>query len=292
MSEYKHRWGDRRNGRLLRSLSPYSQFTPYIMVKRNESNNLSEENLRINEVDDFLHQLRKDGYKGIGMMHFVIAAYVRALSQYPGLNRYIAGRRVYAKDEIDVAMVVKRTMDLTGDETTIKVKFEPTDTLLDVYQKFNAEVEVIKNEPEDNGAERVVGIFAKMPRFLIRFAIFMLKVMDYLDLIPKSLLDVSPFHTTMFFTNVGSLGLKPVFHHLYDFGTTPIFVAMGGKRIAYEMNRKGEVEANKYLDVRFTMDERIADGFYFAAFLKELKKAFNHPESLMTPPEKVVDDIP
>ncbi len=291
MSAGKHRFGDRKNAHLVRTMDPFSKFYPYIMVKRNEANNLYDEAFRLNEVDAFLHDLRKQGYKGIGLMYFIITAYVRALAKYPALNRYVAGRRIYARDTIDAAMVVKRDMTLDGEETTIKVTFDPADTITDIYRKFGEAIVEIKKGPEDNNSEKIAKALTKLPRFLLRFVIGGLKVMDYYDLIPNVLLEASPFHATVMFTNLASLGIGPVFHHLYDFGALPVFVAFGTKRYAYELNAKGEVQKNTYVDIRFTMDERITDGFYFAAFLKEFKKPFKHPEILLDPPKEVVKDI-
>ena len=291
MAKTRRRAGDRRDGRLLRSLPAFSKFIPYIMPTRNDAHIFYDESFEVSTVDRTLRRLRVEGYKGIGMLHFLIAAYIRCLSMLPGINRFIAGRRIYAHDDITVVMAVKRSLSVDATETTIKVHFQPTDTILDVYRKMNEKIEEIKTSEEDNNTEEVAEALTKMPRFLLRFAIAVLRVMDYFGLIPDSLIEASPFHGSMIITDLGSLRIGPVFHHIYNFGTLPVFIAFGAKRHAYEINRHGKVVDNKYVDCKFVMDERIADGHYFAQFLQAYRYLFQHPEILEKAPSRVIEDV-
>ena len=291
MAKTRRRAGDRRDGRLLRSLPAFSKFIPYIMPTRNDAHIFYDESFEITGVDRALRRLRVEGYKGIGMLHFLIAAYIRCISMLPGINRFIAGRRIYAHDDITIVMAVKRSLSVDASETTIKVHFQPTDTILDVYRKMNEKIEEIKTSEEDNNTEEVAEALTKMPRFLLRFAIAVLRVMDYFGLIPESLIEASPFHGSMIITDLGSLRIGPVFHHIYNFGTLPVFIAFGAKRHAYEINRHGKVVDNKYVDCKFVMDERIADGHYFAQFLQAYRYLFQHPEILEKAPSRVIEDV-
>lgn len=283
--------GDRREGRLLRSLPGFAKFIPYIMPQRNDRYIHYEESFEVTELDRMLRKLRVDGYKGIGILHFLIAAYIRGISRMPGINRFVVGRRIYARNNIEIVMTVKRALSLDATETTIKVFFEPTDTILDVYRKMNEKIEEIKSSEDNNGTEDVADTFARLPRFLIRFALAILRVMDYFGWIPQSLLNVSPFHGSMIITDLGSLRIGPVYHHIYNFGTLPAFIAFGAKRHAYEINRRGEVEDHKYVDCKFVLDEGIVDGHYWAQLLQAYRYMFAHPEMLISPPSKVLEDI-
>ena len=291
MAKTRRRAGDRRDGRLLRSLPAFSKFIPYIMPTRNDAHIFYDESFEVSTVDRTLRRLRVEGYKGIGMLHFLIAAYIRCISMLPGINRFIAGRRIYAHDDITVVMAVKRSLSVDATETTIKVHFQPTDTILDVYRKMNEKIEEIKTSEEDNNTEEVAEALTKMPRFLLRFAIAVLRMLDYFGLIPDSLIEASPFHGSMIITDLGSLRIGPVFHHIYNFGTLPVFIAFGAKRHAYEINRHGKVVDNKYVDCKFVMDERIADGHYFAQFLQAYRYLFQHPEILEKAPSRVIEDV-
>lgn len=291
MSTYKRRFGDRKDGRLLRSIAPFYKFMPYIMPERSDGCNQYEESFEISALDKRLRELRVEGYKGIGILHFLIAAYVRGLSMLPGVNRFVAGRRIYARNDITIVMTVKRSLSVDATETTIKVKFEPTDTIFDVYRKLNEKIEEIKTGDGNNNTEDVAEALCKAPRFLLRFAIQLLRIMDYFGWLPESLTDASPFHGSMIITDLGSLRIGPIYHHIYNFGTLPVFIAFGAKYNKYEVNRHGHVEKKKYVDLKLVMDERTVDGHYYAQFLQAYRYMFQHPEIVEAPPTRVVEDI-
>ena len=291
MSKYKRRFGDRKEGRLLRSLPAFAKFVPFIMPTRNDACNQYEESFEVSDVDRRLRKLRVDGYKDIGILHFIIAAYIRGVSMLPGMNRFIVGRRIYARDNIEVVMTVKRSLAIDATETTIKVVFEPTDTIFDVYRKMSEKIDEIKTVEGNNNTEDVAEAMCKAPRFLLRFALTILRIMDYFGWLPQSLLDASPFHGSMIITDLGSLRIGPIYHHIYNFGTLPVFISFGAKRHAYELDRHGNMVDRKYVDCKFVMDERTVDGHYYAQFLQAFRYICQHPEIVETPPSKVVEDV-
>ena len=291
MSKYKRRFGDRKEGRLLRSLPAFAKFVPFIMPTRNDACNQYEESFEMSDVDRRLRKLRVDGYKGIGILHFIIAAYIRGVSMLPGMNRFVVGRRIYARNNIEVVMTVKRSLAIDATETTIKVVFEPTDTIFDVYRKMNEKIDEIKTVEGNNNTEDVAEAMCKAPRFLLRFALTILRIMDYFGWLPQSLLDASPFHGSMIITDLGSLRIGPIYHHIYNFGTLPVFISFGAKRHAYELDRHGNMVDRKYVDCKFVMDERTVDGHYYAQFLQAFRYICQHPEIVETPPSKVVEDV-
>ena len=286
----KRRFGDRKEGRLIRSLAPFYKFIPFIMPTTNDACNQFADCVEITETDRWLRQKRLEGYKGLGYLHLFIASYVRMVSQRPGINRFINGRRIYARNNIEVALTVRRGMSTDSTETTIKVIFDPYDTIFDVYRKMNAKIDEIKYGEEDNNTEQVAGMLLKLPRFLLRFAISVLKAMDYFGIIPQVLLDASPFHGSMIITDLGSLGIAPIYHHIYNFGNLPLFIAFGAKRKSTELDMNGNLVQRKYIDFKANTDERICDGYYYATSFKFFKKYLHNPELLEVPPEKVVED--
>ena len=284
-------WGDRIEGRQVRTAQVMEQITAYFMPERTGANNLFSESVEITELERYIRQKRKEGLSGFGITHAVVAAYVRTVARYPALNRFIAGQRIYSRGEdIAVCMTVKKELTAEAPDSLIKVHLHPGDTAADVYRKFNEEVEKAKNEMETTADSTVAG-FMKIPRLVLKFAIWLLKCLDYFGLIPEFLLEVSPFHGSVYFTNVGSLGIKPVHHHLYDFGTVPAFCAFGRKRRAEEI-KDGQIVERKYLDMTFNLDERICDGFYYASVIKYFLRVLSHPEALDLPPETIEQDIP
>ena len=291
MKQYRRRYGDRREGRLLRSLPGFAKFIPFIMPQRNDRFIHYEESFEITKLDRRLRELRVQGYKGIGILHFIIATYIRTVSMLPGINRFVVGRRIYARNDIEVVMTVKRDLSVNSTETTIKVHFEPTDTIFDVYRKMNAKIEEIKSSDENNNTEDVADAFARLPRFLIRFALAIVRALDYFGWLPQALIDASPFHGSMIITDLGSLRIGPVYHHIYNFGTLPVFIAFGAKYHKYEINRHGRVEDNKYIDTKMVLDEGTVDGHYYAQLLRAFRYLFDHPEVVETPPTRVIEDI-
>ena len=287
----RRRFGDRKDGRLIRSLPAFSRFIPYIMPTRNDATNLYEESMEVSDVDRRLRRLRVEGYKGIGILHFMIAAYIRLVSMLPGLNRFVVGRRIYAANDIVVVMTVKRALAIDATETTIKVHFDPTDTIFDVYRKLNEKIDEVKASDEHNNTEDVAEALSRLPRIILRLAIRILRMMDYFGWIPESLTEASPFHGSMIITDLGSLRIKPVYHHIYNFGTLPVFIAFGAKHHVYELDRHGNMVDKKYVDCKFSLDERTVDGHYYAQAFQALRYIFQHPEILEQPPTRVVDDI-
>lgn len=291
--EYHPSWGDRVDGRKLRTLDPMSQISAYFMVNRNGSTNLFEESFEITNLDRYVRQKRREGLTDFGLTHVLLAAYVRGIAKYPRLNRFISGQKVYSRDEdIQYSMTIKKEMTVESPDTTIKVHFNPHDTVTDVYRKMNAAVETVKCAPEeDTGLDGLVANLNLIPSIVLKFTVWLLKLLDYFGLIPKFLLELSPFHASLYFTSMGSLGIRPVYHHLYDFGNLPVFGAFGCKRRANEVQDDGTVVQRKYIDMKFTLDERIADGYYYATFFKYYRNLLRHPEVLDNPPDEVNRDI-
>ncbi len=286
----KRRFGDRKDGRLLRSLDPLYKFAPFIMKFKNDANNSFADSIEITEVDRFLRKKRAEGYPGMGMLHVFLASYCRVVSQMPALNRFIAGQRIYARKNIEIILIVKKSMSTEAGETSIKVVLDPRDTISDIYRKISAEIDLIKNG-NDSSTDDVAKTLMKIPRVILKFCIFILNILEYFGKLPQSLVDASPFHGSMFVTDLGSIGIPPVYHHLYNFGTIPLFLAFGTKRRALEVQKDGSVAEKKYVDYTLVLDERIGDGFFFAQVFKYLKSFIRHPHQLDIPPEIVVEDV-
>ena len=291
--KYHPTWGDRNDGRRVRTLSPMAQITAYFQVERNTCSNLFEEAFEITNVERYIRQKRREGMTDFGITHVLLAAYVRGIAKYPQLNRFISGQKVYSRGEdIQYCMVVKKEMTVDAPDTSIKVHLTPYDTAKDVYEKLNAAVESVKQSKElDSKFDGLVMMLTRIPSVIMKFTVWFLKLLDYFGLLPKFLLELSPFHGSLFFTSMGSLGIRPIYHHLYDFGNLPVFGAFGLKRKALELQEDGSVVQKKYVDVKFVTDERIVDGYYYATFFKYFRRLLAHPEILDHPPAEVVRDI-
>lgn len=291
-SKYKRRAGDRNDGRWLRTYPALNQFMPFVMPERNDALNFFSDKFEISKAERWIRLKRQEGYPGMGLAHIIVAAYVRTLSQMPALNRFVSGQRVYARYDIEVNMMVKKGLSVDSEETLAKMRFEPTDTVFDVYRTMNAAVDDILSSPADTDTERFAKNMLKLPRPFLRFAMHLLRRGDYRGLLSRNLLSISPFHGSIIFTDLGSLGIPPVYHHIYNFGNLPVFIAFGAKRNSYEVDREGNLVHKRYVDYKATLDERICDGAYFAAAFRYFKYYVSDPSVLEAPPQEVKEDIP
>ncbi len=290
-SKWKHHHGDRIDGRRLKSLNGMTRFMSYIMPERNDAQNTYADSFDVTEAERYCREKTKAGMTGFGMLHVLLASYVRVVSQRPGINRFVSGQEVYSRYSIDVVMTVKKQMTIDSPDTCIKVYFEPTDTIEDIYNKFNKVVAASTGDNGDTSFDSISGAFKKIPRPILRFFVWLINKLDYHGNLPLFLLDVSPFHGSMIITSMGSLGIKPIYHHIYNFGNLPVFLAYGKKKLVSAINSDGSVSKKKVMDIKVVTDERICDGFYYASAFKLMKKYVENPYLLELPPEKVYDDV-
>lgn len=285
--------GDRKDGRRIRSLDPMNSVAVYVMNERNTANNLFHDSVEISKTEAYIREKREQGLDNFGYTHLFLAAYARTVSQRPAMNRFISGQKVYSReDRVEIAMTIKKDMSLEGSETIVNITLSPEDTAETVYEKFNVEVEKVKSSPElDSGFDKFAGLVNYIPGVLLKFTVWLLKLLDYFGLLPNFITKISPFHGSIFLTSMGSLGIPPVYHHLYDFGNIPIFLAFGMKRSENEVQADGSVSRKKYIDFTVNTDERICDGYYYASAFKFFKRCIADPYRLDEPPQSVVCDV-
>lgn len=281
----------KKEGRRIKSLQPMNVAAVYFMPTRNGASNKFSCSIDITKTNEYIHQKRLEGNKGLGIMHIMLAAYVQTVAKYPGINRYIRGQKVYSRNSIDMCLTIKKELSLNADETVIKISAAPDDTLFDIYSSTEEAVKLNRLRDNENGVDRISAILKFIPGLVLKTAVWSLKVMDYFGLLPHVLVNASPFHGSMFITNMGSLGIPPVYHHLYDFGNIPIFFSVGMKRTENVLNSDGSVEKRKYVDITVVCDERICDGHYYAAAFKLLKRYMENAWLLEKPPAVVNRDI-
>ena len=293
---YKRRLGDRADGRLLRTLYPMNKFMPYIMRTRNDACNQFADSIDMTETDPYIRAKVKEGKVNFSFLHVFLAAYVRTLAKRPEINRFVSGNRIYARNNIVVNMTIKTTLSADAPDTCIKVYFEPNDTIDEVYEKFNAAVQAVKDASEtksdkESGFDKTARILAGLPRFILLPVIHLLTFLDNNRLLPQAIIGVSPFHGSLFVTSMGSLGIRPVYHHLYNFGNLPIFVSYGNKRMELCLDEQGNVQKKRMIDLKVVTDERICDGYLYASAFKTIRTYLEHPQVLDQAPDAIKEDI-
>jgi pyruvate/2-oxoglutarate dehydrogenase complex dihydrolipoamide acyltransferase (E2) component len=281
---------DRPDGKHLKKLAPYNRIIPFVMPKRVDSTVHYSEKVNIDEALKVLRDMNKEHGLNAGIMDLVIAALVRVISQKPKINRFIFGKKIYARNEISSSVAIKKVMNEDAETTELKVKYEPTDTLLDVATKLRTGIDANKGLSTSNDQDGFTKILNFMPDFLITFIIWLIKVFDRMRILPKPIRELSPFHASFFVTNLGSLRINGVYHHLYELGTVSWFIGIGRKIKEFEVNNKGEKVTKRFIELKCVFDERISDGYYSANALRQIIRLIQDPQDLLTPPEKVVED--
>lgn len=286
---YKWRFGDRYDGWRVRKIDPTFRLVPYVLRTRMDSQVFFEVRLPIDTIEKFIKD-QKERIPNLSLMHVVMAALVRIYSQRPYLNRFVVWNKIFARNTFSIALAIKRSLTDKGEESIIKPYFNLKDTLADVVQKVTTELENSQPVGQKNSQDKVSELLSILPDFLLRSVIFILFWLDKVGILPKSINKISPWHSSLFLTNVGSLGVDSIYHHLYEFGTCSMFVAMGKKYRETIIQKNGESIQQKTMLLKFVMDERVCDGFYYASSMRQLEQILAKPEVLLTPPEKVVAD--
>lgn len=278
----------KKEGRRVKGISPMAGVSPYIMVERNDSQNFVRDTLCTDKIDKYIKEKQREGMTQFTLMHYLMASYIRTVSQRPGINRFIRGQKVYTRDHIEICLTIKKKMILDSPDTVIKAFFTPDATAKEVYTELNRIVEEYRNAP-GGSFDNTAKVINYIPGLFKKFVIWFLKLLDYFGLLPRFLTRLSPFHGSFFITSMGSLGIPPIYHHLYNFGNVPIFLSFGAKYRQNKINDEGDVERHSYVDFTVVMDERICDGFYFASALKLMKGISRNPWILDEVPDVVPD---
>lgn len=286
----KRRIGDRYDGYKLRNVDTFFLLIPYIMKKRDDSQIFFEDVADVDLLDAFIRKHQED-IPGLKLYHIFIATLVRLFALRPRINRFVCGSKIYARKEIAISMSIKRSMTDDGEETNIKPIFAPESTLKDIVDIVNEQVNMNKETNSENDTDKFAKVVGHMPTWLIKAVVNTLMWMDRKGLMSKKIIDFSPFHCSGYLTNMGSLGIKAVYHHLYNFGTTSVFLAMGKKEYQYQGSDEGELIKKRIISLKMVVDERICDGYYYASTMRLFSKILQNPEVLLMPPEEIpVDD--
>lgn len=272
-------FGFRSDGKKLKKVDPIIRLTSYIMPHRDDAQVFTQKGVRCENIDTFIREKFDEGIK-ISYMHVVIAGVVRMLAERPRLNRFIMSGRVYARNKIYISFAVKKTLSDNGEETTIKIGFTGHESIYDIKNMIDQEIAKSNVQKEETKTDKIANSLLKLPHFVLSPAVGFLKFLDKIGNLPKGILEASPFHTSCFVTNMKSIGMNTVLHHIYNFGTTGIFISMGKEKNEAVVNENGELAVDKLMELGIVIDERLCDGFYFGKSLKLGINYMNNPKLL------------
>jgi len=283
----------RRDGVYLRKIDPFMRFFPFIMKGRNESAVYFMQQVDVTELKAYIGQRNRESAATRNgamstLFHAVIAAFVKITVERPQVNRFIIGRRVYQRNHIRVAFVVKREFKDDAKEEIVVMTFAPEDTLDTLSDKLQKEIHRIRSEAKKDDVARSgivnwFNVLMLLPRFILQGFVSFVTWLDYHGWLPRFVIDLSPMHTSVFISNLGSLGIDAPFHHLYEFGTTPIFLTIGVSQKVPKVLPDGSIGVREVVNLAVTLDERIGDGFYYARSLKRFQQILENPHELEKP---------
>ena len=276
----------RADGKRLRNTDPMYTVAAYVMNKRVDSMNMVTLDIPYDPIQNYLNEKRKQGM-ALSHLCVLIAAYLRTAAEFPLLNRFIMNCKPYARNEFAVAMVVLKSGEMDNG-TMSKMYFNMTDTIFDVNKKINEYVSDNRVVPEKNGTEKMIKILLGAPGVL-RVGVGLFKFMDKHGLLPKKIIDASPFHNSLCISNLASIRTNHIYHHCYEFGTTSVFITMGNLR-EVPKRHGGEIVFERSMPLGVVMDERICSGSYFALAFRRMRQYLRNPELLEQPPKVVNED--
>lgn len=271
-------FGHRSDGKKVKNLEPLFRIIPSIMLERNDAQVYFKQDIPLKTIDEYINKKAEEGIR-MSYMNIIYAGLVRIIKERPKLNRFVMNGTTYQRNKIFVSLSIKKSLTDDGQETVIKIPFDGTENIFEIKEKLDATIEKNKEKETVNKTDKVVKILNLTPNFLILWSIKILRFLDKYGIMPKAIINASPFHTSVFLTNVGSLGIDSIYHHIYNFGTTSLFFSMGKKKKSYIYD-EDEIKEEKCITIAFVGDERICDGHYYASSFKQLNKYFKKPELL------------
>lgn len=292
--ERKHSRGDRRDGYLVHETDAMHAIMPFVMPNRADNEAVLNTRIDLTAIEKYISEKNADNPEfKYTLFHAICASLAKTIAMRPKLNRFYSGYRLYDRKDIILAFVVKKKLVDDSDEVLAIVKVDANSDvppIEQIYLQIKKIVYATRKQGKDDGATDAMGILNLLPRPILKMVMNILRWLEYHGKYPKSLMDVDPYYATVFISNLGSIKMNANYHHLANWGTNSFFMTIGEKKPAPFFNQDGSYEMKTTLDLGLTIDERIADGVYYANSVKVLKEILNNPEILdkhiMEPLEK------
>lgn len=290
----KRKLGDRKDGYRVRGLDSMHILTPYLMPGRTNNEGVLSQVFDLTEVNKYIEKknIENPEFK-YTFFHFFCAALGKVMTFRPKMNYFIAGHRYYERNELSFAFVVRRKFTLGSDEALAIIKLDRDSDeapIEQIYRKVKKFVYAVRKESKKDNTTDMMDIVGKLPRFIVKGIVGTLKAINYFGALPKFIRESDPECCSVFVSNLGSIKMSANYHHLVNWGTNSFFVVINQKKHRPFFNQDGSYEMRDSLDISFTIDERLADGFYFANSIKMLKTIFENPEIVEMPLYQMPDE--
>ena len=283
------KWGDRKDGTLLRDLDSMHFIVPLLYPNRCDNEAFISEIIDLTKADAYLEKRNAEDpeYK-YNLFQLVVTAMMKCLTLRPKMNRFIANKNVYQRNEVSSSFVVKKQFADHGAEALAFLHSKPEDTLDTIHQAIWKQVSFCRSDKVDASTDSM-DLFNKMPRFVSKTIIAFIRFLDRHGWVPSSLIATDPYYSSVVLTNLGSIKLHSGYHHLTNWGTNSVFCAIGQKKLRPFYDDEGHITMKDSVDLGLTIDERIADGYYYSKTVQLLKTLLENPELLELPLNTEVD---
>lgn len=275
------KWGDRKDAYRIRDIDGMHFYMAYLMPKRTQSEVYINESIDVTELLKYIEEKNKSGERKVTLFHCMIAALARTIKMRPLLNRYISGKKYYMRKEISMGFVIKKKFADHAEETLMIFKPKDNEALTDITDRISPKVSEVKADNKGQNVDGILNVVKKLPRIIMEIFMAFMRYADSHGLMPKAFSEVDTNYCTVLLSNLGSIKCDAVYHHLNNFGTNGIVITIGElhKEMLYD-DKDGSGSVRDVVNIGVTLDERIADGFYFARSLKLIKHLFKNPELL------------
>ena len=281
MANQKRKWGDRKDGIWLKDIPAMNRIMPGLMPNRADNEAHISVDIDIRPLNAYLEKLNEgrttDKYT---FFHLISAAIGKAFILRPKMNRFVVGTRMYQRENVTIAFTVKKTFSDHATEALAFFEYEPQDTLETYHEKIMKVIHVTKSDTEKDASTGAMDIVTKLPQWLIDFIVKFVLWLDKHGWAPEALIGSDPNHAAVFLSNLGSIGLPGGYHHLVNWGTNSCFVVVGKKYMKMEYDRDGNGDLHEVIPLGITLDERIADGYYYSGTVALVKELLEHPQLL------------
>ena len=278
------KWGDRRDGKLLRNIDSMHYIMPLIFPNRCDNEAFISEKIDLARINAFLEEKNasEPEYR-YNLFQIIVTAILKTITLRPKMNYFIANYNMYERNEVSAAFTIKKIFADNGDEALAFLHSKPTDTLDSVHDEIFRQVSFCRGDTNTDPSTESMDAIQKLPLFLKKLIGRGARFLDRHGWMPKSVVATDPYQSSCVIANLGSIKLHAGYHHLSNWGTTSVFCVIGERKPRPFYDENGNVEMRDSLDLGLIIDERIADGYYYSKTVRLLKHLLQNPELLETP---------
>lgn len=289
MDKKKRRWGDRKDGVWIKNIDSMHKMAPYLLRKRADREAFIEETIDLTNIKTYLSKKNSlNPASSYTIFQVISSSIIKTVTLRPHLNRFIAGRRIYQRNNVSLAFIAKNSYNDDSDESLVLLNIDPDNTIDKLHANIEEKLKKLRQCRNIDNSTAVMNMLTKMPRPILALVSGFFLILDYFGRVPFSLIKEDPNYASIYLSNLGSIRLNSAYHHLNNWGTNSLFIVIGEYGSTPFFDKQGNIEMRDSLKIGITLDEMISDGYYYAKSFKLFKYLLEHPENLEIPTNEEV----